>query len=93
MTAYKHGSGGVKPKIPEGERGPNEHEHRTEARVEARPGPGSNKELQRLDNWWLKYSQEREQQQEQELQRKTAEIQNLTVGSPLVSSVLFLISL
>jgi len=89
MTAYKHGSGGAKPKTPEGEQDTSEHE----PGIELRPGPGSNKELQRLDDWWLKYSQEREEQQKQESQRKSAEIQHLTVGPPLVVSILFLISL
>ena len=73
----------------EDKQGPNEHE----SRIEVRPPSGSNKELQSLDDWWLKYSQEREQQQKQELQRKTDEIQSLTVGSPLMISILFLISL
>jgi len=57
-----------------------------EDRLETRPQPGSNKELQKLDDWWLKHSQEREQ----ELQRKSTEIQNLTVGSPVTMiSMLF----
>jgi len=64
-----------------------------ESRIEVRPHPGSNKELQSLDDWWLKYSQEQEQQQKQELQRKTDEIQNLTVGSSLMISIIFLITL
>ena len=77
--------------IPEDKQGSNKYEPKIEARLETRPQPGSNQELQRLDNWWLKYSQEREQEQEQELQRKSAEIQNLTVRFPVMISMLFLI--
>ena len=93
MTAHKRGGGGVQPKIPEDKQGSNKYESKIEARLETRPQPGSNQELQRLDDWWLKYSQEREQEQKQELQKKSAEIQNLTVRSPLIVSMLFLISL
>ena len=83
----------VLPKIPEARQVPNEHEPSIEVRLETRPQPGPNKELQRLDDWWLKYYQEREQEQEQELQRKSAEIQNLTVRSLVMISMLFLIYL
>ena len=90
-TAHKHEGGGVQSEIPEDKQGSNKYEPKIEARLETRPQPGSNQELQRLDNWWLKYSQEREQEQEQELQRKSAEIQNLTVRFPVMISMLFLI--
>ncbi|PUU72404.1 hypothetical protein B9Z19DRAFT_1197583 [Tuber borchii] len=76
ITAYKREGGGVQPEIPEGKQGSNKYEPKTEARLEARPQPGPNKELQRLDDWWLKYSQE----QKQDLQRKSAEIQTLTAA-------------
>ncbi|PUU78410.1 hypothetical protein B9Z19DRAFT_1126746 [Tuber borchii] len=78
--AHKREGGGAQPKIPEDKQGSNKYEPKIEARLETRPQPGSNKELQRLDDWWLKYSQEREQEQKQELQRKSAEIQNLTTA-------------
>jgi len=93
ITACKYESGGVQPKMVEDKQNANGAEPRIEPRLEARPQWGSNKELQRLDDWWLKYSQEREQEQELELQRKSAEIQSLTVGPPLMISMLFLISL
>ena len=87
----------MQPEIPEDKQGSINNEPRIEARLETRPQPGSNKELQRLDDWWLKYSQEREQEwkqeRKQELQKKSAEIQNLTVRSPVMISMLFLISL
>ena len=88
-TAHKREGGGVQPEILEDQQGSNKYEPKIEARLETRPQPGSNKELQRLDDWWLKYSQE----QKQELERKSAEIQNLTVRSPVMISMLFLISL
>lgn len=93
MTVRKHEDGVVLPKIPEARQVPNEHEPSIEARLEARPQPGSNKELQRLDDWWLKHTREREQEQEQELQKKNAEIQNLAVGPPFMISIPFLIPL
>jgi len=64
----------------------NEHQPRIELKLWERPPSGLNKELKRLDDWWFKYSQEQDQ-------RKTAEIQNLTVGSPLIITITFLISL
>ena len=97
MTVHKHEGGGVQPEIPQDKQGSINNEPKIEARLETRPQPGSNKELQILDDWWLKYSQEREkereQEQKQELQKKTAEIQNLTVLSPVMISMLLLISL
>jgi len=93
MTACKHGSDGVEPKISEDKQDPNEHKPRLVSRVGTRPQSGSNKELQRLDEWWLKYSGELEQQQKQESQGKTREIHKLTVGPPPIISTLFLISL
>jgi len=89
MTADKRKRGEEQHEMHEDKQGPDEHE----PGIEVRPRSGSNKDLQRLDDWWLKYSQEREQQQKQELQRKTDEIQNLKVGSSLMISILFLISL
>ena len=91
--AHKRKGGGVQPEIPEDKQGSSKYEPKIEARLEARPQPGSNKELQILDDWWLKYSQEREEEQKQELQRKNAEIQNLTVRSPVMIFMLFLIYL
>jgi len=93
MMASKHASDGVQPRIPEDKQDPNEHKPRLASRVETRHQPGSNKELQRLDDWWLNYSGELEKQLKQESQGKTGEIQKLTVGSPLIISILFLISL
>ena len=92
ITAHKHRSSEVQPEIPKDKQGSNKYEPKIEARLETRPQPGSNKELQGLDDWWLKYFKEREQEQKQELQRKSAEIQNLTVRPP-VMIMLFLISL
>ena len=89
MTAHKREGSGVPPEIPEDKQGSNKYEPKIEARLETRPQRGPNKELQRLDDWWLKYSQE----QKQELERKSAEIQNLTVRPPVMISMLFLISL
>ena len=81
--AHKCENMGVRPEIPEDKQGSNKYVPKIEDRLETRPQPGSNKEL---DDWWLKHSQE----QEQELQRKSAEIQNLTVGSPVTMiSMLF----
>ena len=93
ITACRYESGRAQPGVVRDGRDANGHEPRIEPRLEARPRRGSNKELQRLDDWWLKYSQEREQEQELELQRKSAEIQSLAVGSPLMISMLFLIAL
>ena len=76
---------GVQPEIPEDKQGSNKYVPKIEGRLETRPQAGSNKELQRLDDWWLKHSQEQEQELQRksdEIQRKSAEIQNLTVGSP-----------
>ena len=70
MTAHKREGSWVQPEIPEDKQGSNKYEPKIEARLETRPQRGSNKELQRLDDWWLKYSQE----QKQELERKSAEI-------------------
>lgn len=67
MMARKYEGGGVLPKIPEDGDVPNKDEPSNQAILEARPRPGFNKELQRLDNWRLKHSQEREQEQEQGL--------------------------
>ena len=78
---------GVQPGIPEDKQNSNKAVPKIEDRLEARPQAGTNKELQRLDDWWLKHSQE----QEQELRRKSAEIQNLTVG-PLVTMISMLFS-
>ena len=64
MTVRKREDGMVLPKMPEARQVPNEHEPSIEARLEAKPRPGSNKELQRLDDWWLKHTREREQEQE-----------------------------
>ena len=89
MTAPKREGSGVQPEIPQDKQGSNKYESKIEARLETRPQRGSNKELQILDDWWLKYSQE----QKQELERKSAEIQNLTVRPPVMISMLFLISL
>jgi len=61
---------------------PHGHQLRIQPKLGDKPQPGHNKELQRLDDWWLKYSQEQEQ-----------EIQNLTVKPPLMISMLYLISL
>jgi len=93
VMASKHANDGVQRRIPEDKQDPNEHEPRLKHPVETRPLPGSDKELQRLDDLWLKYSQELEKQQKKESQRKTGEIQKLTVGPPLIISILFLISL
>jgi len=93
VTVHKRQGGGVQSEIPEDKQGSNKYEPKIEASLETRPQPGSNKELQGLDDWWLKYSKEREQEQKQVLQRKNAEIQNLTVRSPVMISMLFLISL
>jgi len=86
--ADKRESGEVQPEIPEDKQGPDQHE----PTIEDRPRLGSDKELQKLDEWWLRYSQDREREQEHELQRKNAEIQHLTVGLLLMISMLFLIS-
>ena len=83
--AHKCENMGVQPEIPEDKQGSNKYVPKIEDRLETRPQAGPNKELQRLDDWWLKHSQE----QEQELQRKSVEIQNLTVGSPVMISMLF----
>ena len=82
----------MRPEIPEDKQGSNKYEPKI-ARFGTRPQLESNQELQRLDDWWLKYSQEREQEQKQELEKKSVEIQNLTVLSPVMISMLFLISL
>jgi len=87
----------VQSEIPEDKQGSNKYMPKIEDRLETRPQPGSNKELQKLDDWWIKHFKEWEQEQEQELrrknaeiQRKSAEIQNLTVGSPVAMiSMLF----
>jgi len=86
ITACKYESGGVQPKMVENKQNSNEHQPRIELKLWERPPSGLNKELKRLDDWWFKYSQEQDQ-------RKTAEIQNLTVGSPLIITITFLISL
>ena len=77
----------MQPGIPEDKQSSNNYVPKIEDRLETRPQPGSSKELQRLDDWWLKHSQE----QEKELRRKSAEIQNLTVG-PLVTMISMLFS-
>jgi len=43
-------------------------------------------DVARLDDWWFKYTKEQGQ-------KKTAEIQNLTVGSLLITIITFLICL
>ena len=86
MMTHKCENMGVQPEIPEDKQGSNKYVPKIEDRLETRPQAGSNKVLQRLDDWWLKHSQE----QEQELRRKSAEIQNLTVRSPVTMiSMLF----
>ncbi|PUU84085.1 hypothetical protein B9Z19DRAFT_1164200 [Tuber borchii] len=72
MMVYKRENGGVQSEIPEDKQGSNNSVPKIDS-LETTPQPGSNKELQRFVDWWLKHSQE----QEQELQRKSAEIQNL----------------
>ena len=81
------------PEIPENKQGSNKAVPKIEDRLETRPQAGTNKELQKLDDWWLKHSQEQEQElrrKSAEIQRKSAEVQNLTVGSPVTMiSMLF----
>ncbi|PUU84084.1 hypothetical protein B9Z19DRAFT_1060494 [Tuber borchii] len=71
MMAHKRENGGVQSETPKDKQGSNKSMPKIEDKLETRPWPESYKELQRLDDWWLKHSQE----QEQELQRKSAEIQ------------------
>jgi len=86
ITACKHESGGVQLKMVEDKQNSNEHQPRIEPKLGDRPPSGLNKELNRLDDWWLKYSKEQER-------KKTAEIQNLSVGSSLIITITFLIFL
>jgi len=85
--AHKCENVGVQSEIPEEKQGSNKYMPKIEDRLETRPQPGPNKELQRLDDWWLKHSQKQEQElrrKNAEIQSKSAEIQNLTVGSLLL---------
>ena len=86
ITACKYESGGTPPKMAEDKQNSNEHQLGVELKLCDRPPSGPYKELQGLDDWWLKYSREQERE-------KTAEIQNLTVRSPLITTITFLICL
>jgi len=86
ITACKYESGGVQPKIAEDKQDPNKHQPRIEPKLGDRPPSGSNQDLERLDDWWFKYTKEQGQ-------KKTAKIQNLTVGSLLITIITFLICL